>query len=327
MDTDAPNRKLTRSTTDKHVWGVAGGLGRYFGVDPMLFRVAFGVSVVFGGIGIVAYLAFAAFLASDNGNPAWIEDKGRVGSTVIIIGLAVAGLATLKPPGFILGPGLFAVAAFTLLGVAAYRAIGREVRQDPARLAAKVTLMLIALAATVAAAVAVGFVVALGGGVAVAVVSMVAGLGLITAGLLGGPRWLILPVLVLVVPLAVVSAADLDLEGGVGEKRFTPQTVDEIRPEYRVGVGEMVVDLRDLKLPPGQTQVNVRVGIGEARILVPADACTSIDGDIGVGAADIPNRVDEGPDIAIREQPRQLVINADLGIGHLQVDRNRAACA
>lgn len=327
MDTDAPTRKLTLSTTDKHVWGVGGGLGRYFGVDPMLFRVAFGVSVVFGGIGIVAYLAFAAFLASDDGKPAWIESKGRVGSTVIIIGLAVAGITTLSPPGFILGPGLFGIAVLTLLGVAGYRAIGRQVREDPARLAAKVVLWLVALGAALVAAVGVGFVVALGGGVAVAIVSMVAGLGLITAGLLGGPRWLILPVLVLVVPLAVVSAADLDLEGGVGKKRFTPQTVDAIRPEYRVGVGEMLIDLRDLQLPPGQTRVNVRVGIGEARILVPKDVCASIDGDIGVGAADVPNRVDEGPDIAIREQPKQLVINADLGVGHLQVDRNRDACA
>ncbi len=56
MEPDAPARKLTLSTSDKHVWGVAGGLGRYFGVDPMLFRVAFGVSVVFGGIGIASVL-------------------------------------------------------------------------------------------------------------------------------------------------------------------------------------------------------------------------------------------------------------------------------
>ena len=46
MEPVAPERKLTLSTTDKYVGGVAGGLGRYFGVDAMLFRVAFGVSVV-----------------------------------------------------------------------------------------------------------------------------------------------------------------------------------------------------------------------------------------------------------------------------------------
>lgn len=327
MEPDASPRKLTLSTTDKHVWGVAGGLGHYFGIDPMLFRVAFGVSVVFGGIGIVAYLAFAAFLAADDGKPAWIEDKPRAASLAIIIALAVAGITTLSPPGFILGPGLFGIAVVTLLGVAAYRAIGQQIRDDPARLAAKAVLAGIALVVAVVAGVGVGFVVAIGGGVAVAIVSMVAGLGLITAGLLGGPRWLILPVLVLVVPLAVVSAADLDLEGGVGEKRFSPTTVAELRPEYRVGVGEMVLDLRDLKLPAGRTQVNVHVGMGEARVLVPAGVCASIDGDIGVGAADIPQRFDEGPDIAIREAPKQLVIDAHVGVGHLQVERDRDACA
>lgn len=327
MEPDAPARKLTLSTSDKHVWGVAAGLGRYFGVDPMLFRVAFGVSVVFGGIGIVAYIAFAAFLTSDNGKPAWIEDKPRVASLVIIIGLAIAGISTLSPPSFVLGPGLFAVATFTLLGVAGYRSISKEVREDPARLAAKVVLVLIGLAAALGAAVGVGFVVALGGGVAVAVISMVAGLGLISAGLLGGPRWLILPVLVLVVPLAVVSAADINLEGGVGEKKYAPTSVAELRPEYRVGAGRVELDLREVRFPAGSTQVNVRVGLGEATVLVPAGVCASIDGDIGVGAADIPNRADEGSDISIHEAPKQLVIKADVGVGHLQVDRERSACA
>jgi hypothetical protein len=55
--------------------------------------------------------------------------------------------------------------------------------------------------------------------------------------------------------------------------------------------------------------------------------CTSIQGDIGMGAADIPERFEEGPDITIREQRKQLVINADVGVGHLQVDRDRNACA
>ncbi|MBE2319005.1 PspC domain-containing protein [Solirubrobacter sp. CPCC 204708] len=327
MEPDAPVRQLTLSTSDKHVWGVAGGLGRYFGVDPMLFRVAFGVSVVFGGIGIVAYLALAAFLASDNGRPAWMADKPRAASLVIIASLAVAGLTTMSPPGFILGPGLFGIAVFTLLAVAGYRAIGQEIRNDPARLAAKGVLAMLGLVAAVAAAVGIGFVVALGGGVAVAIVSMVAGLGLVTAGLLGGPRWLILPVIVLVLPLAVVSAADLDLEGGVGERRHAPLAVADLRPEYRVGVGRMELDLRDLNVPAGSTEVKVNVGIGEARVLVPNDVCASIDGDIGVGAADIPNRFKEGPDIAIREARKQLVIKADIGVGHLQVDRNRDACA
>ena len=85
---------------------------------------------------------------------------------------------------------------------------------------------------------------------------------------------------------------------------FRPAAVADLRPEYRVGVGRVDVDLRDVKFPAGSTEVNLRVGIGEARVLVPAGMCTSIDGDIGMGAADIPERFEEGPDITIREQPQ-----------------------
>ena len=44
-------RRLTRSSSDKLIGGVAGGLGRYFGVDPILFRIAFVVLTFAGGVG------------------------------------------------------------------------------------------------------------------------------------------------------------------------------------------------------------------------------------------------------------------------------------
>jgi len=54
-------RLLRRSRTDRVAAGVAGGLGEYFGVDPVLFRVLFATSAFFGGAGILAYvIAWAA---------------------------------------------------------------------------------------------------------------------------------------------------------------------------------------------------------------------------------------------------------------------------
>jgi phage shock protein PspC (stress-responsive transcriptional regulator) len=56
-----PTRKLRRSRSNRVAAGVAGGLGDYFGFDPVLFRVLFATSAFFGGAGIVAYLlAWAA---------------------------------------------------------------------------------------------------------------------------------------------------------------------------------------------------------------------------------------------------------------------------
>ncbi|HEX8094568.1 PspC domain-containing protein, partial [Jatrophihabitans sp.] len=51
----APQRWLRRSRTDRMISGVAGGLGEYFGVDPVIFRVLFAVLSFFGGVGLVMY--------------------------------------------------------------------------------------------------------------------------------------------------------------------------------------------------------------------------------------------------------------------------------
>ncbi len=50
-----PTRLLRRSTNDRVAVGVCGGLGEYFRLDPVIFRVLFAVTA-FLGIGIVGYL-------------------------------------------------------------------------------------------------------------------------------------------------------------------------------------------------------------------------------------------------------------------------------
>jgi phage shock protein PspC (stress-responsive transcriptional regulator) len=52
-----PIRSLRRSQTDRMITGVSGGLGEYFGVDPVIFRVFFAVLSFFGGVGLLVYLA------------------------------------------------------------------------------------------------------------------------------------------------------------------------------------------------------------------------------------------------------------------------------
>src|SRR3954451_17943330 len=54
-------RLLRRSRTNRVAAGVASGLGEYFRVDPVLFRVLLATSAFFGGAGIIGYLvAWAA---------------------------------------------------------------------------------------------------------------------------------------------------------------------------------------------------------------------------------------------------------------------------
>ena len=72
MTTDALHmtpRPLLRSTTDKRLGGVSGGLGHYFHVDPVLFRIGFAVATLAGGAGLLAYLALWVFVPRDDRPP------------------------------------------------------------------------------------------------------------------------------------------------------------------------------------------------------------------------------------------------------------------
>jgi phage shock protein C len=50
-------RKLYRSRNQRMVAGVCGGLAEYLNVDATLIRVIFLILAVFGGSGLVIYLA------------------------------------------------------------------------------------------------------------------------------------------------------------------------------------------------------------------------------------------------------------------------------
>ena len=60
---------LTRSTTDKKLAGVSGGLAAYLDVDPVLIRIGFVVTTLASGVGLLAYLAMLAFVPADDATP------------------------------------------------------------------------------------------------------------------------------------------------------------------------------------------------------------------------------------------------------------------
>ncbi|MGX7350096.1 PspC domain-containing protein [Dolosicoccus paucivorans] len=58
-------RKLYKSSTNKMLAGVCGGLAEYFNVDPTLVRIIFGVLFLSGSIGIWLYILLALILPYD----------------------------------------------------------------------------------------------------------------------------------------------------------------------------------------------------------------------------------------------------------------------
>ena len=318
-------KKLTRSGSDALIGGVASGLGRYFNLDPLLFRVAFVALSFAGGIGIVAYLLLLAFVPSDGG-----ERKGGPSKPVTVAGAIVLGVALvafLGTPLFFFGPGLLILAVVGLAGYLLWRAFGGSGDADPARTAGRIVLFGLLAFAIAGVAVGVGLAAALGGGVVIASLAVVTGLVLVGTAFAGGARWLIIPALVLVLPLGVVAAADIDLDGGVGEREYRPTSMTELRDRYQIGMGELDVDLRDLDLPNGRTEMAVDAGIGEVVVYVPAEACVTSDVTIGAGLADVLDRDNEGVDVAVAESGNEpaarptLHIDADIGLGVLEVVR------
>ena len=59
------NKKLYRSTKDKVLAGVCGGLGEYFDVDPTLVRLVCGLLCLYAGTGRLAYVVAACIIPVD----------------------------------------------------------------------------------------------------------------------------------------------------------------------------------------------------------------------------------------------------------------------
>lgn len=55
-------KKLRRSLKDSVIGGVSGGLGEYFGTDPVIFRILFIVLTFTGGGGVLIYLLMWIFI-------------------------------------------------------------------------------------------------------------------------------------------------------------------------------------------------------------------------------------------------------------------------
>lgn len=56
-------KRLVRK--DKKIFGVCGGLGEYFGLDPTLIRILFVISVLIFGTGLLLYIILAIVMPDE----------------------------------------------------------------------------------------------------------------------------------------------------------------------------------------------------------------------------------------------------------------------
>jgi hypothetical protein len=134
---------------------------------------------------------------------------------------------------------------------------------------------------------------------------------------------------VLTAVLAVAAAADWDLDvplaGGVGDRTERPATPAELT-SYELGAGDLLLDLRQLQVPPGTTAVKARVGVGELVVEVPDGVTVRVVASSGLGEVQVLGEQDNG--VANRVDTtaedggdRRLELDLRVGIGQVRVER------
>ena len=58
-------KRLYKSSTDKKVCGVCGGIANYFDVDPTVIRLSWVIFTLAGGGGLIAYIIAAIIMPDE----------------------------------------------------------------------------------------------------------------------------------------------------------------------------------------------------------------------------------------------------------------------
>lgn len=74
------SKKLTRSTTNRVIAGVAGGLAEYFEVDATIIRLIFVLLTVFGGSGVIIYIVLWLIIPHDKYHGEITEESIKAGA-------------------------------------------------------------------------------------------------------------------------------------------------------------------------------------------------------------------------------------------------------
>ena len=324
-------RRLYRSRDERVIGGVCGGLAEYFGIDPLIVRIITVALVFAGGAGFLAYLA-AWLLVPDADGASFADGNGRL-ATIAGTVLLVLAIGTVLPfwhgpfGGWGWGGPLVSLICLGLAGLAVWWVASGE---HPAASGTRDILRRagfgVALLA-VCGLLALGgaWATAAGGGVIVAAVVIVAGLWLVAGAFLGGARWLILPALALALPAGVVSAANIDVDGGVGDREYRPAVASEIRGTYKLGVGHLILDLRDTKLRSGDRPIHIEIGAGAVSIAVPRNVCVTSKAHVGAGQVNVFGHGSGGLDVDWRDDRQapagtpRLIVDGNVGVGVLDV--------
>lgn len=338
-----PVRELHRSRDDRYLAGVAGGMGRYFDISPTFFRLAFVLLTFAGGSGILLYVV-AALIVPDEGRDDSVAAhalRRHRDRPWLLFGLALVAIAALS----IIAQGDVWVdsgLAWILLILGSLAVVLAQRRGDPpaavgdaaeAR-APRRSVFLPGVALLLAAAGILALVESAGvdvrWDVALAVAAIATAAAVVGAWFFDRRAGGLAVVGVLLAALAVAAAAvDVPLAGPIGERTYAPPSTSEVRADYDVAIGELTVDLTNVRFVSGRHEIDANVGIGQLNVAVPADVNVEVEASASGGDVEVFGRRDEGENAELTERwsvpgsDVTLVLDAHVGFGEVNVERGR----
>ena len=351
---EAPARRLVRARDRRWIGGVCAGLGRYFDINPLVYRIAFAALTLAGGTGLLLYLAAYLVIPDEHAEESVAVEtmRTRRDQPWLLLGVGVLGfgaLFALTEASFWPGNGNFWFAAL-LAGAALVwwrvssrerpvvtaPAAGEAAAASPAtaRPPARPSLFAPVVGALLAASGLFGLLsvlgvydidleVALAAGVLI--VGGAVAIGAMTQRRVGG---LVFLGLLLLAAFGVAAATPVPISAGAGEKIERPLTTAALQPSYDLGIGSLVLDLSRVELSSGTTSLDASVGAGELVITVPEGVALEIDAHAGVGELDIVGEREDGIDVdrtltlsGTEPDSPLLQLEADVGFGSIEVRR------
>jgi phage shock protein PspC (stress-responsive transcriptional regulator) len=332
---------------------VAGGLARHLDIDPVILMVAFVVLTFFGGVGLLLYVALWLLLPEEGSDWATIrlDRRSRTAALVVIGGVAAFLLLS---HGWWATPGpLFFVAAAVGLVVVAVQLTRRErPRPDPSEpYAAPASpppsyavaeqprpvnprkkgpiLFWFALAVIAVALGALGIADLAGADIAPsaypATAVGVSALFLLVGSFYGRAGGLILVGLVAAAVTVGTTVAD---RWDPHTTTVVPANASQVRSDYSMDVGELVVDLSSIRNPQALDgrEITVTGNVGHLDIQVPPDVTVVAHAHVtGIGGLNVFDRDGGGIDTQVTSvssggpgAPR-LTIDTTLHVGAIDV--------
>ena len=333
----SPVRRLTRSSRNKVVAGVAGGLGEYVGIDPVLFRLLFILLALVGGGGLLLYLAGWLIIpqASEPNSPAE-RALSRAGSVPRWIGIALVAVALLatvaREPlseSMFWRPSILWATALIGIGIVllqdervpeskpppgsappsmaapapgapapAPSLLDRWRRDHPPSPLGWFTLAAVLVALALAGILHGARLLDLRAADFPALALLIIGIGLLIGSVWGRARWLILLGLALVPFVLGASVIHLPLRGDVGTFYLRPDSADELSDGFELLAGEMTLDLTRVA-GDEPIEIDGTMVAGELQVLVPRDVAVHVDANLDAGELWLFGRRQDGVELGV----------------------------